>query len=695
MARLRSRRGTWSGEPRSGILASVGSSGSPLAAGARFGPYRVLAPLGSGGMSVLYRATDESLGRDVALKVMAPDLSEDPEFRARFTTEARLASHVDHPNIVPIYAFGEGDGEHAGQLYIAMRYVPGEDLRAALRRVGKLEPAGVTAALVPIAQALDAVHRAGLVHRDVKPDNILLQWDDLGGIHPYLADFGLTRTGSGSGLTRTGQMLGTLAYAAPEQIRGETLGPATDVYAMGAVLYECLTGAKPFPRDNEGAVIYAHLSDAVPSVNALAPELPPGLDAIVARAMAKDPADRYPRAGALFDDVQDAFAAAGAIAVADAGTAVTGEVSSVSIAAPVLLPEAGPPTFSTDAGSAGAAGAPAAAASPVDDPARAPTVVAERARRRGWWIAAAALAVVLVAASTAAALSRRGTVIDEQLADSRSATSTTVARADGGTGGPAPGQGGTTVVDPTATSIVETIDPVTGAPVTSVVGAGNSGGGSNAVTPNVPTTPRSNTPTNGNQITPTTAAGQPGGGGITAAPGAVASATVGNPRPDTNTLNPDCGGEPNTVTVDVSWAPPASTGGGVERYVITPNVYNGAGGLVRSGQAVTVGGSSTSTSITVPRSDTPDAAYGYEVVAANAKGSSPAVRATVTVPSVLDVCSWTSWQLLRGVGLRPSETSTQPDPRGAADNRIFWQSLGAGTKAPAGTLVSLQSYYKP
>ena len=211
--------------------------------GTTFASYRVESLLGRGGMGVVYLAHDPSLERPVALKLIAPELVQNPEFRQRFLREPKLAASLDHPNVIPIYEAGE----HDGQLYLAMRYVKGTDLRAALEREGKLTPERTIEVLAQVAGALDAAHERGLVHRDVKPGNVLL---DEGG-HPYLTDFGITKPAEGDAMD-TGEMVGTLDYLAPEQIRGEEVDGRTDCYALACVLYECLTGDPAVPAAHRG-----------------------------------------------------------------------------------------------------------------------------------------------------------------------------------------------------------------------------------------------------------------------------------------------------------------------------------------------------------------------------------------------------------------------------------------------------------
>jgi tRNA A-37 threonylcarbamoyl transferase component Bud32 len=285
------------------------TASAELRLGTTVADYHVVALAGRGGMSVVYRARDEHLGRDVALKLLAQELTDDEQFRQRFLRESRIAASLNHPNIVPVYAAGETEG----MLYLAMRFVDGADLKALLRRESRLEPARALALLGQVASALDAAHGHGLVHRDVKPANILLE-----GAPPdetaYLADFGLTKAeASRAGATATGQLVGTLDYVAPEQIRRQTLDGRADVYALGCVLYECLTGKPPFADASEVAVIYAHLHDAPPPASELRPGLPPALDASLARALAKQPEERHRSAGELVADAGEALGVVGAL----------------------------------------------------------------------------------------------------------------------------------------------------------------------------------------------------------------------------------------------------------------------------------------------------------------------------------------------------------------------------------------------
>ena len=214
--------------------------------------YRIEALVGRGGMGAVYRAEDLALGRKVALKLLAPELASHERFRARFQRESRLAASIDHPSIVPIYEAGEVQG----QLYIAMRYVEGTDLGTLLRREGRLEPARALAIVAPVADALDEAHEHGLVHRDVKPSNVLL--DTRG--RAFLADFGLTKRADDDA-EFTGGLLGTVDYVAPETIEGSAVDARADVYSLAALLHECLTGRVPFVRDTDMAVLWAHVHD--------------------------------------------------------------------------------------------------------------------------------------------------------------------------------------------------------------------------------------------------------------------------------------------------------------------------------------------------------------------------------------------------------------------------------------------------
>jgi serine/threonine-protein kinase len=316
--------------------------------GERFGGYRLIDQLGRGGMGVVYRAEHVHLGRIVALKVLAPDLSTNQAFRDRFLRESRLAAGLDHPSVVPVYDAGDVDGT----LYLAMRLVKGEDLSSVLERRGPLDPDEAVSIFGHVGSALDAAHAAGLVHRDVKPGNVLVADGQA-----YLTDFGLTKPttkgDSATALTATGVFLGTPDYAAPEQIAGEEVDARTDVYAFTAMLHECLTGSRPFARDSQVAVLYAHLHDPPPQPSQVRPGLPPALDAVVAAGMAKAPGHRYDSCGALMAAARDALATS--TQSAPRGTAVATPAATTAGAAP-------PPATAGAAQPATTAGASAPAA---------------------------------------------------------------------------------------------------------------------------------------------------------------------------------------------------------------------------------------------------------------------------------------------------------------------------------------------
>jgi serine/threonine-protein kinase len=276
---------------------------SELALESTFGDCRIEAIAGRGGMGIVYRATQLPLGRAVALKVVAPERAADPSFHARFERETRLAAALDHPNVIPVYEAGELDG----QLYLVMRWVEGGDLERLIAASGGLDPALAVSIVAQAGSALDAAHAAGLVHRDVKPANVLLT-DPSGSGHAYLADFGLTLdTATDSRLTTTGGWMGTVDFMAPEQFEGTDLSPRTDVYALGCVLHTALTGRPPFSRGTVAATMLAHLRDPAPKASASG-GVPPAFDELIARALAKRPEDRFRSAGDL---VEAAGAAAG------------------------------------------------------------------------------------------------------------------------------------------------------------------------------------------------------------------------------------------------------------------------------------------------------------------------------------------------------------------------------------------------
>lgn len=263
---------------------------SELELGTTFGDYRIEGFCGQGGMGVVYRGKHLTLGRSVALKVLAPEFADNPMFRERFKRESQIAASIDHPNVIPVYEAGEA----YGRLFIAMRYVEGTDLRALLTSQARLEPAKTIELVCQLGAALDAAHARGLVHRDVKPGNVLLAEHD----HVYLTDFGVTKhMNSMTEITRAGELIGTTDYCPPEQIRGEPLDARADVYSLGCLLFECLTGRTPYERGTAVATIWAHLNDPPPSPARHVDGLPDALDKVIARALAKDPDERFPSAG--------------------------------------------------------------------------------------------------------------------------------------------------------------------------------------------------------------------------------------------------------------------------------------------------------------------------------------------------------------------------------------------------------------
>jgi ABC-type transport system substrate-binding protein/class 3 adenylate cyclase/streptogramin lyase/tRNA A-37 threonylcarbamoyl transferase component Bud32 len=291
-----------------------------LSTGQAISGYRIEAVLGRGSMGTVYSALDVALERRVALKVITPELSRDERFRDRFLRESKLAASLEHPHIVPIHAAGEADG----LLYLAMRYVEGRDLGALLRGLGRLDPERALAILGQVASALDVAHARGLVHRDVKPANIMLTHHGAREDYAYLCDFGLAKhTSTVSSLTGSRAIVGTVDYLAPEQIEGRPVDGRVDVYALGCVLYECLTGEPPYQRGNELASLLAHVNDPIPSLSERRLELPEALDAVVATALAKDRDERYATCAEL---------------VEAAAAALRGEAPAVPAPRPVAAP---------------------------------------------------------------------------------------------------------------------------------------------------------------------------------------------------------------------------------------------------------------------------------------------------------------------------------------------------------------------
>jgi serine/threonine protein kinase/DNA-binding beta-propeller fold protein YncE len=293
-------------EQTPGMPGEFGGS-AEFSVGSLIAGYRLEERIGRGGMAVVFRAYDARLDRQVALKILAPGLSDDAAFRQRFIRESRAAAAVDDPHITPVFEAGEADGV----LFIAMRYVRGGDVRSLIDRLGALPLDRVAEIVSQVASALDAAHARGLVHRDVKPANMLLDASSVPDRpdHVYLSDFGLSKTSLAvSGLTTTGQFLGTLDYVAPEQIEGRQLDGRTDLYALACSAFEMLTGELPFRRDHGMSVMFAHLSEPPPLPRQRRPDLPPDIDKVITTGMAKSPADRQPTCRAFAAALRRAIA---------------------------------------------------------------------------------------------------------------------------------------------------------------------------------------------------------------------------------------------------------------------------------------------------------------------------------------------------------------------------------------------------
>jgi hypothetical protein len=367
--------------------------------GSTFAGYAIEGVLGRGGMGVVYLAQQPELGRKVAIKVIAPALASDPAYLERFKHESRLAAAIEHPNAIPIYEAGVADGEIP---YLVMRYVDGHDLATVIRREGKLEPSRAARIVEQVSGALDEAHAAGLVHRDVKPGNVIVE-ERRGGEQAYLTDFGLTKQmDATSGVTATGRWVGTIDYASPEQIKAGQVDARSDVYALGCVLFVALTGKLPFEREADVAKLYAHINDPAPPPSSVAQDVPPQLDPVVARALEKDPDRRFPSAGDLG---RAALAAVTRTAVAEPERSVaTGEAAPVPVevtpAVAADSPEPGPATrpLDTPPDAAVTPAAPAAEASTgrlAPAPPAQPTAVAGRSGRGRWALAIAGAAVLI------------------------------------------------------------------------------------------------------------------------------------------------------------------------------------------------------------------------------------------------------------------------------------------------------------
>ncbi|MEU1891454.1 serine/threonine-protein kinase [Streptomyces pristinaespiralis] len=305
--------------------------------------YLVEREIGRGGMAVVYRARDLRLDRTVALKLLAPELARNDTFRKRFTHESRVAASIDHPHIVPVFEAGETDG----LLYIAMRYVAGQDLRVLLDRKGPLPAVTAGRIAAQVASALDAAHAHDLVHRDVKPGNILVAegTDSDHPEHVYLTDFGLTKKSlSLTGFTTVGQFVGTLDYVAPEQISGRPVDGRCDVYSLGCVVFETLTGGPPFRRDDDMALLWAHQYDPAPPLTAERPDLPEAVDTVMARALAKSPDDRYDSCGEFVAALR-AAASAVSRGPGEGGRPATGVGAHGTLPPPGTAPPPDPPRW--------------------------------------------------------------------------------------------------------------------------------------------------------------------------------------------------------------------------------------------------------------------------------------------------------------------------------------------------------------
>jgi Protein kinase domain len=387
--------------------------------GEEFAGYRLVAIVGRGGMSTVFRAENPRLGNVIALKVLAPELATNDVFRTRFLEESRIAASMNHPNVIPIHDMGS----NGGLLFIAMRYVAGTDMRQMLNKRGRLPPDRAVFLLSQAARALDAAHSRGLVHRDVKPGNLLVERanDDTDPDHLYLADFGITKHQGGvSGLTATGQSLGTIDYVAPEQIRGISVLGLADQYSLGCVLYECLTGRVPFEKDLDAAIIWAHMEEAPTQPTQLRPELPPAIDGVFARVLAKNPGDRY---GTCRDFMAAARDALGPMAEPPSASGTlqavlprTGSPRTEAVpprtplpgpllaAYPAELAHEGPgadhaPTASWPAGEAAPPTVPTGLPAPPGPPGQGPRSGHRRDRGRGWLLVALALLLVAGAAA--------------------------------------------------------------------------------------------------------------------------------------------------------------------------------------------------------------------------------------------------------------------------------------------------------
>jgi serine/threonine protein kinase len=402
---------------------------SDIPIGTEFAGYKITGVLGRGGMSVVYSAEHLGLGRTVALKILSASLADDDEFRERFVRESKLAATLEHPNIIPIFDAGETQG----LLFIAMRHVVGGDLKSLIKPAAPLGLGQTIFIIEQVAGALDHAHRKGLVHRDIKPANILVESPS---DRVYLTDFGVAKQRLSPGLTRTGYFVGTFIYAAPEQIEHKPIDGRTDLYALGCVLYECLSGDRPFKADTEASILQAHLVEPPPRLTDVRPDLPPSIDDVIATALAKSKDDRYPTCGDLVRALRAValgdFTTSGLPAAASRPASET--VVSRSEASPDEPPPPPPPPASPPAAESLPAAGPPTAEPPATDEPSAPSpplpARAEDKRPRTVTIstrrltALAAAILALVAAAVIAAVLLSGGGDKKQTATAQGSTST-------------------------------------------------------------------------------------------------------------------------------------------------------------------------------------------------------------------------------------------------------------------------------
>jgi hypothetical protein len=380
-----------------------GDPAAVLGSGSRVAGYRLEEQIGAGGMAVVYRARDERLGRLVALKIMAPAMAADPMFRQRFTRESRAAAAVDHPHIIPVYEAGEA----GSVLFIAMRFVSGGDVGSLLRREGPQQSARAASIISPVASALDAAHAAGLVHRDVKPANMLLDTHPGRPDHVYLSDFGLSKGVQSARLTASGQFLGTPDYIAPEQIEGLPVDGRADQYALACVAFELLTKTAIFDRNEGWATVWAHLNSPPPPVTSIRPDLSAAVDQVLARALAKAPQDRYASCQQFADALREALGLAPYHQGSGATPATGGTGNGSARSAAPDTANAPVPTASMADPAYGATGPAREAAmsrivAATASPSRGHRAGQTRSRRR--WTPIALAGVVVVAAAVTAAV---------------------------------------------------------------------------------------------------------------------------------------------------------------------------------------------------------------------------------------------------------------------------------------------------